>query len=83
MLKKILELNGVQELDSLTQKEIEGGGNVGGYLDGMHIGTEIFEPEPTPTPTWKYRCYSKNHQTGGTYYMSNVILRGYDCYLNN
>ena len=27
MLKKILKLNGVQELDRLTQKEIEGGKN--------------------------------------------------------
>lgn len=81
MLKNILKLGGVQELNASAQKEIEGGGNFGGYLDGVNITTEPDGPTTVSSPTWKYRCYSLNHTTGGTYYMSNTLLKGFKCYL--
>ncbi|WP_299134476.1 hypothetical protein [uncultured Tenacibaculum sp.] len=81
MLKKVLSLSGVQELNSSTQKEISGGGNFGDYLDGVNTTTEPDGPYSEPTPTWKYRCFSLNHTTGGTYFMSNTMLKGYKCEL--
>ncbi|WP_435262918.1 hypothetical protein [Tenacibaculum sp. nBUS_03] len=80
MLKNILKLGGVQELNSSAQKEIEGGGGQG----NSHVDTITISPsEPDYwTPGNKYACYvrpsaSGNHpsfshisncdQTGKTY----------------
>lgn len=78
MLKNILKLNGIQELNSELQKEIIGGGE-GGYNSVISSPIE----DEKDTLGWKFRCYSSQSQSS-TYYMSMTDLsltnHGYVCY---
>ncbi|MEE3999260.1 hypothetical protein V1T75_02830 [Tenacibaculum sp. FZY0031] len=84
MLKKILKLSGVQKLNSLTQKEISGGGSFGGYLDGVDTTTDPdrFPSDPV-TPSWRWRCHNQT-SNGNTptffYSYTDLSYRGYICY---
>ena len=87
MKRNILNLKEVKELSREDLKNVQGGVIVGWsnyWTGGTNEGnaTPIYNEPDDYIPTWKYRCYPKNYQAGWTYYFSNTMLNGYDCYPN-